>query len=459
MPYSLVEKIADTIAQHQLIASGATVVIGVSGGADSVCLLHVLVELAGQHHFDVVVAHLDHGLRDESADDALFVQELAARLDLRFFKRRVEVGGLAQRNRWGLEEAGREARRAFLSEVADQVGGAVIALAHHRDDQSETVLMHLARGCGVGGLAGMRWQEGKYIRPMLSICRNEINAFLQRHRLEWREDDSNRNERFKRNLIRHQVLPALTRYNQQTVRHIAELAEKVAVEEAYWQQQLDDWLGHHACEQQGQWQVACLALCDCHPALRHRLLRELLARVRGTTRGLGGGHVFELDRQLFSPAPQWQMDLPCCWAARRYDHLVFRREAPVPAATVDMVINGPGRYRVDGQRTLLVKRGTSDSCEAPAVWFSDQQIDFPLRLRSFQPGDRIQMADSAGHKKLKALFAEHRWTNEARQRALVLECRGEILWVPELRQRCCLPISRDTKSGFVLHVLKAKDKI
>jgi len=454
MPRSLVAQIADNVVQHQLIPSGTTVVVGVSGGADSVCLLHVLAELAEPQHFDVVVAHLDHGLRDASGGDALFVQSLAAQYNLRFFGRRVEVMALAQQNRWGVEEAGREARRAFLSEIAEQLGDGVIALGHHRDDQAETVLMHLARGCGVGGLAGMRWREDAYIRPLLSVRRDEINAFLHHHQLEWREDDSNRDERFKRNLVRHQVLPALQQYNQQTVRHIAELAEKVVVEEAFWKEQIDEWLLRHGCCQADQWSVRYPALCDCHPALRHRLLRDVMAKVRGTVRALESVHVYQLDRQLLSAAPQWQMDLPSCWVARRYEQLVFRPTAPEPIAAVDLLIEQPGCYVVDDERTLVVAPGCPDALDGPAVWFADEQIDFPLRLRSFQPGDRIQMPELSGHKKLKALFAENRWTHEERQRALVLESRGKVLWVPGLRHGRCQAISTDTKSGFVLHLLK-----
>ncbi len=460
MSDSLIQQIADNISQHRLIAPGATVVAAVSGGADSVCLLHVLAALQrGTQRFDLVVAHLDHGLRDESGDDALFVEALAAEYDLRCFRRRVDVAALSERNRWGLEEAGREARRAFLGEVAEQVGGAVIALAHHRDDQAETVLMHLARGCGVGGLAGMRWQDGVYIRPLLSVCREDINDFMRQNRYGWREDDSNRDEQFKRNLIRHQVLPALQSYNQQTVRHVAELAEKVAVEEAFWQELLDDWLARHTCGCEEQWRVAYQALCDCHSALRHRVLREVMARVRGTGRALEGVHIYQLDHQLCSEAPQWQLDLPSCWVARRYDSLLFRRTAPEPAAAVDMMVNGPGSYRVDKERTFLVETGCAEGLDDQAVWFADEQIAFPLRLRSFQPGDRIRVAELAGHKKLKALFAEHRWTHEERQRAVVLECRGEIIWAPGLRQCRGPRLNTGRQSGFKLRLLTMEDKI
>jgi tRNA(Ile)-lysidine synthase len=450
MSSSLVEQVVRDLSQNQLVTAGQTVVVAVSGGADSVCLLHVLSRWARENApVDLVVAHVDHALRAQSAEDACFVEEVARQLGWPFYGQRVDVAAVARREGWGIEEAGREVRREFLATVAARFPSAVVALAHHRDDQSETVLMHLARGCGVSGLAGMRPRDGIFIRPLLGVGRTEIHAFLSENGLEWHEDESNRDQRYKRNLVRHQVIPALSGYNAQAARHIAEAAQKVAVEEDYWAEQLELWLSRHGDWQQGEFTVDVTALCLTHPAFRYRLFREMLGRVRGSARALEAVHFRLVDEKLSDPAPQWQLDLPGCWVARRYDSLVARQEAPSPVARLDIVVDDLGCYPLGDGRVFTLQRSIRPPDEHSA-WFSVEELRLPLRIRSFQPGDKMRIVGMNGHKKLKALFAERRWSHELRQQAVVVESSGEILWVPGLcRSPGCGSNSPD-QTGFQL---------
>nr|WP_320048410.1 tRNA lysidine(34) synthetase TilS [uncultured Desulfuromonas sp.] len=453
MSRSLLDHITQNIHDHDLIDPGVIVVAAVSGGADSVCLLHLLSQLPSvRTGGGLVVAHLDHGLRQDSAEDACFVEKMAADLRLPYFQERIDVSELAQDQKWGIEEAGREARRQFLERIADLYKRAVIALAHHRDDQAETVLMHLSRGCGVSGLKGMTWKTGRFIRPLLSVSREEIHQFLTTHQIVWREDDSNKDERFYRNLIRHQVLPALHQYNQQTGRHIAELADRVACEESFWEESVAQWFALYATEQEQEWRIDYGALMQCHRALKRRLLRELLTKVRGSLRGVEAVHVQAVETQLVSNSPQWQLDLPSCWVARRYGDVIARHCAPQPAAAISMLVPGPGRYVVDAQRVLVVECREEFEDSQASVWFPEQQLHFPLLLRSFKPGDRICVPELAGHKKLKALFAEHHWSHEQRQAAVVLECCGRILWVPGVRQYRVKVKKMSSQRGFSLRI-------
>ena len=453
MSRSLLDHITQNIHDHNLIDPDGTVVAAVSGGADSVCLLHLLAQLPScRTGGGLVVAHLDHGLRQDSAEDACFVRKMAADLSLPFFQERIDVSELAQQQKWGIEEAGREARRQFLERIADRYKQAVIALAHHRDDQAETVVMHISRGCGVSGLKGMAWKTGRFVRPLLSVSREEIQHFLETHQIPWREDASNKDERFHRNLIRHQVLPALHQYNLQAGRHIAELADRVACEESFWEEIIAQWFVLHATEQEQQWRIDYGALMQCHRALKRRLLRELLTKVRGSLRGVDAVHVQAVETQLISNSPQWQLDLPSCWVARRYGDVIARHCAPQPAAAISLPVPGPGRYVIDAQRVLVIAKSERNGDGVSRAWFPEQQLHFPLLLRSFKPGDKICVPELAGHKKLKALFAEHQWSHEQRQAAVVLECCDEILWVPGLRQYCVKEKMMSLQRGFSLRI-------
>ena len=183
-----------------------------SGGADSVALLHALAASARERGLPLHAAHLDHRLRSDSGDDAAFCRELCERLGVPLVTAGADVAGRAAREGLGLEEAARLERRAFLRRVQRQAGASAVALAHTRDDQAETVLMRVLRGSGRSGLAAMRARTRHFIRPLLDVSRADVLDYLAAHGLAWREDPSNRDLRFTRNRVRHELLPYLERH-------------------------------------------------------------------------------------------------------------------------------------------------------------------------------------------------------------------------------------------------------
>ncbi|HET6780847.1 MAG TPA: tRNA lysidine(34) synthetase TilS, partial [bacterium] len=211
----LFEKFKATIVDHRLISNGDTVIVAVSGGADSTALLHLLASLRDQWNLTLVVAHLDHRLRVDSADDARFVLRMAAELGVAPVTDVADVRGLARRRKRSIEEAGREARYEFLERVAREHGARRIATAHTQDDQIETVLMRILRGDpwdAQGGIPIVRpLNAAQVIRPLLMGAREEVRRYLAGRSIEWREDPSNRDVRFDRNWIRLRVLPDLER--------------------------------------------------------------------------------------------------------------------------------------------------------------------------------------------------------------------------------------------------------
>lgn len=220
-------EIAFLRAADATIPRGGRVLAGVSGGGDSVALLHLLHRASPRRGWDLTVAHLDHAMRPSSIRDRRFVERLARSLDLPCVADRRPVGALRARDE-SPEEAARRVRRSFLIETARAARCAVVALGHTLDDQAETVLLRLARGGGPLALAGMSPSgPGPFVRPLLGIEREEIRGWLRRRGFAWRDDPSNRDGRFDRNRLRRRVLPVLATVNPQAARHLAEAAARL----------------------------------------------------------------------------------------------------------------------------------------------------------------------------------------------------------------------------------------
>lgn len=219
-------RILDIMQTHRLATAGETVLIAVSGGADSMALLLILSACARQLGITVVAAHYEHGIRGEaSREDARFVNAFC---EARGISCRVGCGNvpaLAKEWKCSLEDAARKARYAFLDETADAVGASKIALAHHRGDQAETILLHLVHGAGLQGLSGMRMRKGNRIRPLLDVSRDELEVYLLAQGISWREDETNQDTAHARNLLRHEVMPVLRQLNPRVEEAMARTAK------------------------------------------------------------------------------------------------------------------------------------------------------------------------------------------------------------------------------------------
>ncbi|MEA3465741.1 MAG: tRNA lysidine(34) synthetase TilS [Thermodesulfobacteriota bacterium] len=444
--------LAMAIRDHGLIPDHGRVLVAVSGGVDSVCLLHGLLSLSrGGRLFELVVAHLDHGLRQESSDDACFVASLCADWGVLCHTERIDVQALATQRKQGLEETGRDVRYQFLRRVAQSAGCDCVALAHHQGDQAETVMLRMVRGCGVSGLAAMDWRRGLFIRPLLDVGRGQIEAYRRKHALRFVEDVSNADVTFSRNRIRHQVMPELCQINPEVAGQFSQLSQRVRLEESYWMEQVQTVLDKIARWKSAELRLSCELLMLEHPALRVRVIRECLNRVRGGLLGIEAQHLRLVEGLLGVGRPQRQLDLPKVWVARRYGDLVFRSSPPAGCSAFNLQLFAPGCYALPGGRVLEVVLVDSPGDESPwQVEFDAALVTFPLTVRSPHAGDRIRCGGMEGRKKLKALFADGRVELEQRASALVLELDDELLWLMGVR-RC-----RDYRvSAATLHVLRA----
>jgi tRNA(Ile)-lysidine synthase len=429
-----------TLFNHVLVKQarvepGDRILVALSGGADSVVMLDLLLKAAEALKVEVRAAHLDHGMRAESANDAHFVQDFCLQRKVSLNVDRRDIPGLALARKQGMEEAARDERRAFLQDTARLFGCNLIALGHHRDDQAETFLHRLLRGSGLSGLAGMRLRTDPFIRPLLPFSRTQILQYLADHRLPHVEDLSNADTTFTRNRLRHDLLPHLRKFNPRIDEHLARLSQRIALEEEYWDLQVSMQLDS-LCEEHddGLW-LPREELRNLHPALRARVLRAALERLRGDLRGIGAQHLGALEDLLAGPRPEAEVHLPGAWVARRYQKLWMRTEAPRVAGSFAVAVPGPGVYDLPGGGRLLVS--LEDGCAGEDVWsveFDAASVAFPLLVRSFVPGDRFYPSGAPGHRKLKDFFIDIKLERELR-RAWPLVVADEILWLPGLR-RC-----------------------
>lgn len=317
MTDELLDKVRRTITAHRLLTSDARVIVAVSGGTDSVALLHALKTLGPARKLGLHIAHLDHRLRDDSAQDAEFVRSLGARWRIPTTIERQDVGATCDREGWSLEEGARRIRHRFFLETAQRQRADYVALAHTADDQAETVLMRLLRGAGLLGLSAIpitrELDRGvRLVRPLLEVWRRDLAAYLEAAGLPFREDPTNADRRFTRNRIRHELLPRLERdYNPNIKVSLVQLAEQSRGDYAYLQ---------HAAGRQWKRMVKTAPGCRLAisvsvflrqpKALQRQVVRQTVQQVRGDAGQLEFRHWLEVER-LFTERPAGtRLDLP-----------------------------------------------------------------------------------------------------------------------------------------------------
>ncbi|PKN11234.1 MAG: tRNA lysidine(34) synthetase TilS [Deltaproteobacteria bacterium HGW-Deltaproteobacteria-4] len=444
-PSRLVDNFLQQLQADGLIRSSERILVGLSGGSDSVALLYLLRAVAPSLPFTLVAAHLDHAMRPQSGDDVAFVRALCGRLNIPLHCERVDVPALAATKKVGLEEAGRLARQAFLSRIAAQSGCTAIALGHHRGDQAETILHHLARGCGLHGLACMRRRRGLFVRPLLTYSKAELLAYLKEIQAEFVVDASNDELNFTRNRIRHQFLPLFATLNPQIEATLGVLAAVAAHEDDYWQGEMVRLAALLVQKDGDTVSLSVAGLLLLHPAQRYRLLHLLLTPfARKAMKEVGFRHVSALDLFLASSVPQGEVHLPGVRALRRYDQLSLSPQSllPIKPSIIpwSLEISGPGFYPLPSGGALRIEPGESlPGGGEEVVEFDAAALPFPWTVRRVQPGDRLRLAGMSGRKRLKELLMEQKIPLEERRRLYVL-ATDEILWVVGVRRSgLCFP--------------------
>ncbi|PLX73150.1 MAG: tRNA lysidine(34) synthetase TilS [Desulfuromonas sp.] len=433
----MLEAFAKILRDNRFVSPGEKILAAVSGGADSMALLDLLRRLAPEYGFELVVAHLDHGLRDESHADAEFVAAYCRQHGLPLTVEAVDVAALAADRGDGIENTARTVRREFLQRVASEQGCARVALAHHADDQAETLLFRLLRGSGLSGLAAMRLQKGIFLRPLLPFRRSELERYLKGRGLDWREDDSNRDLRFSRNRIRNRLLPELLEYNPKVVEALNRTSRQAAAEEDFWDGYCAELIGRSGRQIDNRYELDIEPLLEQHPAARRRVLRCFLGQLQGYLLAIEEKHITQVEELITGDRPQADLDLPGIWVARRYQRLLCAKAAP-DFEQFALLIEREGEYELPTGQSLQVELATQwrdDDSGDEVVQFDSGQVRLPLIVRSPRPGDRFRPSGMSGTKSLKNYFVDAKIDRESRQRTAVVCAGDEIVWLAGKR-RC-----------------------
>jgi tRNA(Ile)-lysidine synthase len=432
-----VAEVRACIEAHAMLPPEAKVIVAVSGGADSMALLLALLQLRSVYNMTLIVAHINHQLRGEEAEqDALFVEQQAARLRLPFHQACVDVKALQRSAGISAQQAARQLRYRFLYALYQTLNATRIALGHTADDQAETLLMRFVRGSGPAGLAGIPAVRLPFIRPLITVSRPTIYSYLQSEHCPWVEDSSNAHTVYLRNRVRLDLLPKLQQYNPQLIRRLSELADMLRAESQVLEQQVDEWavqtLAWHA---RSRVEIHCRLFGLAPVAIQRRLLRRAIEALTVSPEGVGFRHIESLRQFIASGKQGRRPGLPGeIGAERRAETVLLWNVFRTPAIPCALALPVPGKVDV----VTLNIRLTADVIPKPCDWgrLTPQRalLDLdrtvcPLQVRFRQPGDRFYPLGSPGSKKLQDFFVDSRIPRRERPYVPLVVSNHEIVWV------------------------------
>src|SRR3990172_9524215 len=457
----LIQQVKKTIKEWKMLSRGETVVCAVSGGADSVVLLHILMELMEELGLRLIVAHMDHGLRaEESRRDHDFVKVLAKSRRLEFTSRLFEKGELK-----GLggspQEAARIKRYAFFEETAAKYKAQRVALGHTSDDQAETVIMRLLKGSSLSGLSGIPPVRGIFVRPLIQSIRASIEEYAREHGIAFVTDSTNLTVKYLRNRVRLELIPKLQEdYNPSIKETLARTAHLLANDDDFIEKAAVKAFEAALIEQRaGAIVLDRSKLKRMHKALSSRVF---LASVRslGVEVELGSLHVDSFFEIMDGVRPNASISLPGGTRARReYGRMVVHSGLPEDAALFEQALIVPGMTLMAGIGTIdakVVKMPKKFTGGVNTAWFDyDALIEAgQLSVRQARPGDRMVPFGMEGHRKLKDIFIDAKVTLLERKKTPVVIVGDEIVWLAGLRQSALFSVGRKTSRALKLEFTK-----
>jgi tRNA(Ile)-lysidine synthase len=486
----LAQKLLEQLRRHHSVSPGQRIGVAVSGGADSVALLRLFLELRKQLGIVLSVVHFNHKLRGKASDaDERFVRKLAAQQDLEFFVEREDIAAKSRRERTNLEEAARRSRYAFFERLAAEGRFDLVAVAHTADDQAETVLGHILRGTGIAGLGGIHPQAGCVFRPLIKMRRGELREYLRARRQTWREDASNRDIKRTRARIRHKLMPLLEKqFQAAVVEHLCQLAELAREDDAWLESSAELRVFLSAKEEKGEWRIQLRDLGapeagrgepgsaetawsrQSTEAMSKRIIRVLVKKAKPRSGQLSAVHVEAVLHLAQQPDSGKSLHLPGGVEVRRErDFLVFR---PRDGATSSASISKPYAYALDLRASPTDLRIVEQSCSLRFTvidWPSQGRensvtgavldrecLRLPLVVRNWRPGDSMQPLGHQKRHKLSRLLNEvgvSRWEKASWP---VLTSGGKIAWTRGLPVASEFAAGGATRTGVVLTEVSQK---
>ncbi len=472
---SAVEKrIFEYCEKYQMFEDGDGVVLGVSGGADSVCLLFALYELQSKWNLRLHVVHVNHGIRPDATEDAAYVRQLCEERGIPFYLYEVSVEELAKQLGCSTEEAGRQVRYEAFAQVMQEQKCQKIAVAHNSNDRAETMLFHLFRGTGLTGLAGIRPKREQIIRPLLGLSRADIEVYLQERRISYRHDSTNDSDDYTRNKIRHHILP----YAEQEIVHgtmgnMTRTADILAETEQYIEEQVKIAKKDCVTEASGEisgFRLQLEAFSRLHEFMKKRLVLELLKELTPEHKDIAAVHVEDVCL-LFGREGNREIHLPYGIRARRqYEELFLERhecndtgyefeEIQIMREEIgtEELVFSLGRGRQMYLKCLDVEKNTNNLKDIPqnqyTKWFDYDKIIGCLTLRNRRTGDYLIMrsGEVLKHKKIKDYMITEKIPKIRRGQIPLLAEGDHVLWLVGYRISEYYKVDENTKRILQVH--------
>lgn len=444
------QRVREYAAKHHMLQQSDIVIAGVSGGADSICLLFMLLELQKETGFSLMAVHVNHGLRGESADrDEKYVETICRQQGVELEVFHEDVKAYAGEHRLTVEEAGREVRRAAFLEVLKKKKGTRIALAHHQNDNVETLILNLCRGSGLKGIGGIPPAEGVWIHPLLCLKRKEVESYLEERGISYCTDETNLEDEYARNKIRNHVIPYLEReINAQAAGHMAETMRQMRLLGEYVEQQAGEYEESCTCKDDtGTVLIRKEAYTQIPEVIRPYVIHSILCRTAGKSKDIEAVHV-RLVMGLMEKQVGRKISLPYkMTAARCYEGIRF----------------GKGVQKVQAAREIKEARmtcriienagQTGTFPESPYTkWFDYDIIKNTVKMRHREPGDYITIDRAGRTQKLKQYFINEKIPQEKRDRIWLVADGHHIMWVVGFRQNQSYQVTGQTRRILEIEV-------
>ncbi len=457
----MLKKVKEYVTKWHMLDKGDKIIAGISGGADSVCLLFVLLELQKTIPLEIIAVHVNHGLRGEEADaDEAYVKALCEENGIFCITYLENVELIAKNRGQSTEEAGRDVRREIFFKVMKQYGGTKIALAHHMNDSVETFFLNLARGTGLKGLGGIKPIAGEIIRPLLCLKRQEIERFLLEEGIFYCLDQSNASDDYTRNRLRNHVIPYLEKeINSSTVTHINDTMEQLRDIQSFLEEQRDGYL-----QQCAQWQSDKCVIFDkkfqeVPEVLKPFLLKEVIKRLAGKEKDITSVHLKTVE-ELFQKQVGRKLDLPYeILAEKTYEGVSLSKKKLIsetePKILIPILQNGEktqiifvGEQKITCKIIENIPNSEAFPQKSDTKWFDYDIIQNGLIMRTRRSGDYIALDQEAmKRQKLKSYFINEKVPQEKRNEILLIAEKdtNHILWIVGYRASSMYQVSRDTK--------------
>lgn len=460
-------KVEEYVSKRNMIQKEDKLIVGVSGGADSICLLFVLMELQKKFAFEMVVVHVNHGLRGEAADgDEAYVRKVCKEHGITCEVYRENVEWIAKERKQSTEEAGRHVRREAFMQTMEKYGGTKIALAHHMNDSVETFFMNLARGTGIQGMGGIRPIAGVYIRPLLCLERKEIEEFLQEKNIPYCTDSTNEEDDYTRNRLRNHVIPYLEKeVNARTVAHIGETMSQLQELQIFLQEQTEIY--YKQCVKQHEKGYILLenSFFEAPVSLRPFIIKRVLVQICQKEKDIQEIHMQKI-LELFQKQVGRQIDLPYAMQGKRiYEGVyIYKKEVmDIDPMNVQVSFAKENRQEIEWGNIKVICRllenASTDKIymeKIDTMRFDYDIITHGVCIRTRQPGDYITIHPDGRRQKLKSFFINEKIPQEKRDKILLVADGDHILWVVGYRTNCVYQVGKYTKRVLEIQMDKGE---